>query len=269
MVLIVGSAWYTKFMVNMDYVLRDGKCLLLAYDQGMEHGPVDFNEKNYNPEEIVRIAEESGVFSGLVFQAGVAEKYYMGAETASLREKTPLLVKLNGKTSNLKGEEPVSLQLCSVKRAVAVGAKAVGYTVYPGSEHEEEMMVELGRIVGEAHEYGIPVVAWMYPRGKRVEGKENTTEVLAYAARIALEIGADVAKLPYTGDAESFKWVVKNAGRMKVVVQGGTKKKDEEFIEEVRGIMSTGAAGMAIGRNVWQDENPVEIAKKIAETVYK
>lgn len=247
-------------MVHLDNILREGKCLLLAYDQGMEHGPVDFNLNNCDPEYIVKIAKEAGVFTGLVFQSGIAEKYPVDL---------PLVVKLNGKTAFHKGEEPISRQLCSVERAVALGAKAVGYTVYPGSEHEEKMMRELGKIVEDAHKAEIPVVAWMYPRGKHVEGRENSAEVLAYAARIALEIGADIAKLPYTGNPESFKWVIKNAGKMLVVVQGGTKKKDDEFLEEIRGIMSSGAAGMAIGRNVWQSEHPVNMAKKIAEVVFK
>lgn len=250
-------------MVKMDNILKDGKCLLLAYDQGMEHGPTDFNLKNCDPEYILNIAKDAGVFTGLVFGGGIAEKYYSNDKL-----QIPLVVKLNGKTSFHKGEEPVSRQLHSVAWAAEIGAKAVGYTVYPGSEHEEKMLVELGKIVEEAHHYDLPVVAWMYPRGKHVEGKENSTEVLAYAARLGLEVGADMVKLPYTGDPESFKWVVKNAGKTLVVVQGGTLMKDEEFITEVKGIMSTGAVGMAIGRNVWQSEHPVEMAKKIAEAIF-
>jgi class I fructose-bisphosphate aldolase len=254
-------------MVKIDNILRDGKCLLLAYDQGMEHGPTDFNLENCDPNYILKIAKEAGVFTGMVFGGGVAEKYY-STQGSVVSAQVPLVVKLNGKTAFHKGEEPISKQLCSVERAVELGAKAVGYTVYPGSEHEEKMLVELGKIVEEAHKLSLPVIAWMYPRGKHVEGKENTTEVLAYAARLGLEIGADMVKLPYTGDPESFKWVVKNAGKTLVVVQGGTKMKDEAFLEEVREVMSTGAAGMAIGRNVWQSDHPIEIAKKIASVIF-
>lgn len=250
-------------MGDVGGIIKNGKCLLLAYDQGFEHGPEDFNETNVDPEYIVKIAQEAGVYTGIVFQAGVAERYYTAGPGMPL-----LLVKLNGKTSFHKGEEPLSLQLCSVATAKEMGAVAVGYTIYVGSEHEEVMMQEFRKIVEESHELGMQVVAWMYPRGKHVEGKESSKEVVAYAARLGMELGADVVKLPYTGDTESYKWVVKNAGRTKVVVQGGSKKSPEDFLQEISDIMKAGAAGMAIGRNIWQGENPVELSRKISQLVF-
>ena len=248
-------------MVDVSKISRGGKCLLLAYDQGFEHGPTDFDDENVDPEYICKIAREAGVFTGVVFQAGIAEKYYS-------RDMPPLVVKLNGKTGFHKGEEPISLQLCSVDRAEELGAAAVGYTVYVGSEQEEVMMKELGKIVGEAHGKGMPVVAWMYPRGKHVEGKETTKETVAYGARLGLELGAEVVKLPYTGDTESFAWVVKAAGKTGVLAQGGAKKSEEEFLAEAKEIMKAGAIGMAGGRNIWQNENPVEMSKKLAEIIF-
>ena len=114
---------------------------------------------------------------------------------------------------------------------MSLGATAVGYTIYVGSEHEEEMMREFSRIEDEAHAKDLVVIAWMYPRGKHVEGKETSRDVVAYAARLALELGADVAKLPYTGDVESFSWVVKNAGKTLVVAQGGARKRRRLFCQ--------------------------------------
>lgn len=250
-------------MVDVGKLMRNGRMLILAYDQGFEHGPTDFNEESADPNFILDIARKSGVYTGLVFQEGIAEKYYIGQLGLP-----PLVLKLNGKTSFHKGEEPVSLQLCSVERAVELGATAVGYTIYVGSEREGEMMKEFSRICDEAHKNDLISIVWMYPRGKHVEGKETSRDVVAYAARLALELGADVAKMPYTGDPESFEWVVKNAGKTQVVVQGGLKKEEGTLLEEVRGFMKAGAVGMAVGRNVWQDADPVSISKKIAEVVY-
>jgi len=241
--------------------------MLLAYDQGFEHGPTDFDDDNVDPEAICKISREAGVFTGIVFQSGIAEKYYPSASSG--QALPPLVLKLNGKTSFHKGEEPVSLQLCSIDRAKELGAKAVGYTIYVGSEHEEQMMAEFTKIVEEAHHKDLPVVAWMYPRGKHVEGKETSKDVVAYAARLALELGADFAKLPYTGDVESFEWVVKSAGKMKVVVQGGSKKDEGVLLDQVWEFMKAGATGMAVGRNIWQSDDPVGISKKIAEIVFK
>ena len=152
---------------------------------------------------------------------------------------------------------------------MSLGATAVGYTIYVGSEHEEKMMQEFSRIEDEAHAKNLTVIAWMYPRGKHVEGKETSRDVVAYAARLALELGADVAKLPYTGDVESFSWVVKNAGKTLVVAQGGSKKEEAVILSEVEGVMRAGGVGMAIGRNIWQSDDPVGLSKIIAERIWK
>jgi len=237
------------------------KVMLLAYDQGFEHGPVDFNEKSVDPNYILKIAQ-NGNFTGIVLQEGLAARYYkkeMGV---------PLIVKLNGKTS-FQGEEPLSLQLCTVKKAAEMGAVGVGYTIYVGSQFEEQMMVEFSKIEDEAHEQGMIVIAWMYPRGRKVAGRENDRDVVAYGARLGLEMNADFVKVPYTGDPESFSWAVRAAGKTGVLAQGGKKVDWENLEEEVSGAMQAGAAGIAIGRNVWQDENPDEVSKKLAEIVYK
>jgi len=236
------------------------KVMLLAYDQGFEHGPVDFNEKSVDPNYIMKIAQ-NGNFTGVVFQEGVAARYY------KKESGVPLIVKLNGKTS-FQGEEPLSLQLCTVKKAAEMGAVGVGYTIYVGSQFEEQMMVEFSRIEDEAHERGMIVIAWMYPQGRKVAGRENDRDVVAYGARLGLEMNADFVKVPYTGDPESFSWAVRAAGKTGVLAQGGKKTDWENLEEEVSGVMQAGAAGIAIGRNVWQDENPNEISKKLAEIIF-
>lgn len=246
---------------------RNGKALFLAYDQGFEHGPTDFNQENVNPKYILNIAQKAGVYTAVIFQKGIAQKYYPigGLDHQST---PPLLVKLNGKTAFHKGEEPYSPQLCSVEEAAGLGAAAVGYTIYVGSEHEAKMMQEFSLIEKEAHEKGLAVTLWAYPRGAHVEGKETSRDTVAYAARLSLELGADFVKLPYTGDPESFSWVVKSAGNVKVLVQGGSKKSEEELFAEISGFMSAGASGMAIGRNIWQADDPVTLSKRIAELIF-
>ncbi|MBI4157226.1 aldolase [Candidatus Woesebacteria bacterium] len=253
----------------IEKLMKNGKAFFFAYDQGFEHGPTDFEEEkeNFDPNKILEIAKGAGVFTAIIFHEGIAQKYYPigGLDVQSL---PPLLLKLNGKTAFHKNEEPYSPQLCSVSEAIRIGATAVGYTVYIGSEHEAKMMQEFSQIEDEAHEAGLPVTMWAYPRGKHVAGKEMDKETVAYGARLALELGADFVKVPYTGDSESFKWVVESAGKTKVLVQGGSKKTEEELLEEIKGAVGSGAVGVAIGRNIWQSADPVGMAKKIAEIVY-
>lgn len=253
----------------IEKLMRDGKAFFFAYDQGFEHGPTDFTQEleNFNPTKIIEIAKEAQVFTSIIFHEGIAQKYYpIGGLDA--QSTPPLLLKLNGKTAFHKDEEPYSPQLCSVSEAKRIGAAAVGYTVYIGSEHEAKMMQEFSQIEDEAHELGLPVTMWAYPRGRNVLGKETDKETVAYGARLALEMGADFVKVPYTGDSESFKWVVEAAGKTKVLVQGGSKKTEKELFSEVEGAVTAGAVGAAIGRNIWQSPDPVKVAKEIAKIIY-
>jgi len=245
---------------GMNAFLKNGKGIILAYDQGLEHGPSkDFNDTNVDPAYIIDIAERGG-FTGLVLQKGTAEKYYDG--------EVPLILKLNGKTSLPQGE-PLATAICSVQQAIELGAKGVGYTIYLGSAHEHIMLQEFGQIQEQAHQNGIPTIAWVYPRGAAIKD-DTSKDIVAYAARAGLEAGADAVKIKYTGDKESFSWAVKSAGKAKVFMSGGPKApSDEDFLAQVRGVMAAGATGLAVGRNVWQHNDPMKMATALKEIIFK
>lgn len=247
--------------VSLSKITTKGKALYLAYDQGLEHGPTDFNDTNVDPNYIIKIAKE-GKYNGLIFQKGIAEKYNEEIK----KSKIPLIIKLNGKTSLVSGD-PVSLQLCTVKEAKDLGAVAVGYTLYVGSTHEAQMMQEFEGIEREAHNLGMPVIMWAYPRGKGTEGKSKK-ELLAYSARVGLELGADIIKIHWDSELEDLKWAVKSAGKTKVVVAGGAKSEEDLFLNQAKEIMDSGCIGLAIGRNIWQNENPLELTKKVKKIVF-
>ncbi len=249
-------------MIKLNKILQKRRAFFLAYDQGLEHGPTDFNDKNVNPEYIIDIAKK-GDYTGVIFQKGIAEKYNVLIK----KSKVPLILKLNGKTNLVKGE-PVSRQLCSVREAVKLGADAVGYTIYLGSEYESIMLKGFEKIQREAHAKGLPVIAWIYPRGKSIKGK-SSKELMAYSARTGLEIGADIIKIKYNGNVKDLKWAVKNAGKTKVVIAGGMKKGERVLLKQVKEIIEAGCIGLAIGRNVWQDKKPLEITKKIKKVIWK
>ena len=247
--------------MSLKKITKNGRALFLAYDHGMEHGTVDFDDRSVDPEKVLAIAN-CGQFSGVILQKGVAEKYYN-----SKKYQVPLIVKLNGKTNLVDDSDPYSPQLCRVEEAVELGASAVGYTVYVGSRYENKMINEFAKIERKADKYGLPLIGWMYPRGKAVAGREYSREVLSYAARLALEVGAEMVKIPYSGDRESFSWVVKAAGKVKIVVQGGPKIKEGLFYQVIRDVLSAGAIGLAVGRNVWQAGEPIKGAEEIGKIV--
>lgn len=245
----------------MQNKILKNRVLFLAYDQGLEHGPSDFNDKNIDPKYVLNIAEK-GRYTGIIFQKGIAEKYYN-----KKKNKTPLILKLNGKTQLLKGD-PFSPTLCTVKEAIKLKAKAVGYTIYPGSIHEAKMFKEFEKIEKEAHENNLPVIAWMYPRGKSIKN-ELDKNILAYSARIGLELGADIIKMKYNNNPTDLKWIVKSAGKTKVVISGGAKKDPKELLKQTKDIISAGAVGLAVGRNIWQYKEPLKITKALKSIIFK
>lgn len=243
---------------------KNGRSILLAYDQGMEHGPIDFNLWNCNPQNIFNLAKEARL-NGVIVLPGIAEKYH---NRFDLFSNLKLVVKINAKSSLYPADDPYSPMLCSVSRAVSLGAKAVGYTIYPGSKHEERMFKEFSKVVEEAHKHRIPAIAWMYPRGSGVIDETSTTNT-AYAVRIGLELGADILKIKYNGDKDGLRWAIANSGRAKVLIAGGIRTdRDESFLSTIKDVIDAGATGLAIGRNFWQHKNPEGIIKAAEAIVY-
>jgi class I fructose-bisphosphate aldolase len=249
-------------MVSLSKITKRGKAIYLAYDQGMEHGPVDFNDKNVDPRYIIDIAEK-GRFNAVIFQKGIAEKY----KSEIKKSKVPLIIKLNGKTSLRKGE-PFSTQLCTVSEAIKLGAVAVGYTIYIGSQYEPKMFKQFEEIQREAHAKNIPVIAWIYPRGAGVKGRSDR-DLLAYATRTGLELGADMVKVHWNGkNIKDIEWAVKAAGKTKVVIAGGSKTSEQALLKQTKDAMYANCIGLAIGRNVWQSDKPMDITKKLKKTIW-
>jgi len=130
------------------------------------------------------------------------------------------------------------------------------------------MLAEFGAIVREAHKRDIPAIAWIYPRGAAIKNG-IAPEIISYAARIGLEVGADAVKIKYTGDPKTFSWAVKSAGRAHVFMSGGPKTPiDDDFLRQVSGVMEAGATGLAVGRNVWQHPEPLKIAEQLKQIIF-
>ena len=245
----------------------NGTGLFLPIDQGLEHGPRDFfaNPESANPEFQLKLAVD-GNYSGIVFQIGIAQKYMN-----KWAGKIPLIVKLNGKTEIPSDAESYSSCLASVEDAVALGADAVGYTLYVGSPAQDRDFAQWETVRRDAERLGMPTIIWAYPRGEAVEAKGGKESVWAidYAARVAAEVGADVVKVnfptlspspgsPKPYDTQKFSpeegvaRVVASAGKTLVLISGGEKEPDQELLDKARLSFEAGAAGLIFGRNTWQ-----------------
>ena len=244
-------------------IARDGKVLVLAYDHGLEHGPVDFDPvpETADPATVFEYATHDAV-SAIAVQKGIAEAYY-----PSFEDDVSLLLKVNG-TSNLWMGEYDSAVNCSVEYAEELGAEAVGFTLYGGSNHEVEMAEEFREVQEAARERDMGVVMWSYPRGQGVKN-DTKSGVISYATRLGLELGADVAKVKYPGSPEAMARACEMAGEMKVIMSGGSKTDDRAFLEQVKSSMDAGASGLAVGRNVFQRENPYEILDALEAVIFE
>jgi fructose-bisphosphate aldolase, class I len=262
-----------------------GTLLLLPIDQGIEHGPRDFfpNPASKDPEYQFRLAAEAG-YSALACQIGLAEKYY-----PDYAGQVPLLLKVNGKTDVPPSDRAFSSCNASVEDAVRLGADAVGYTLYVGSPRQDEDLAQLRTVREDCDRYGMPLVIWSYPRGEAIEAKggQNSFYAIDYAARLAMEMGADIVKLnmpkpsdkdkdspaPYNeldvSQEEAIRQVVESAGRSLVVLSGGSRVDDETVLSHTRMILEAGGSGVIFGRNVWQREwsDALEIIEQIKETL--
>jgi class I fructose-bisphosphate aldolase len=245
-----------------DAITRNGNALILAYDHGLEHGPVDFepNPDTADPEEVFELATHDAV-TALAVQKGVAEAYYPQYE-----DDVNLLAKLNG-TSNLWMGEPDSAVNCSVEYAAELGADAIGFTLYAGSNKEVEMAEEFREAQEAARDHDMGVVMWAYPRG---QGLKNDTKpgVISYAARMGLELGADIAKVKYPGSPDAMAEACEMADPTKVVMSGGSKTDDRAFLQMVEEAIDAGANGLAVGRNVFQRDNPEEILDALEAVIF-
>ena len=243
---------------RIERVLREKRALLLSFDQGLEEGPSVFNAHSIDPAYVLNIAVE-GQYTGIVVQPGIAQKY-IGEQHRTV----PLIIKLNGKTA-LNHINPLSRQYCSVERAIKLGAEAVGYTIYDGTPADSSLFQEFGHIVEQAHDYGIPVIAWMYPR----ETRHEETDAVAYAARVALELGADAVKVRYHGDKPGFEWVTKAAGKTKVFIADTQHHSDLAMLQHVHEAVQAGASGAAFGKTVWQHPKPFSLTRALHAVVFK
>jgi DhnA family fructose-bisphosphate aldolase class Ia len=249
-----------------------GKLFLFAGDQKIEHLNEDFSEKfgNADPEHLFKIASQSkiGVFAahlGLISRYG--KKY----------KNIPYLVKLNGKSNIVKSRDPLSRALWSVDDALEFKKKSklkilgLGYTLYLGSEYEDEMLKEAAQIVLKAHKNGLIVVLWIYPRGKNIKN-EKSLDIIAGAAGVGLCLGADFVKLIYPlgtekKEVEKYKKVVIAAGNTGVICSGGSKIDQKKILElSKKQIEVAGTKGFAIGRNIHQ--NKLKSAIKLSNDLY-
>jgi len=234
---------------------KDNRTVIVPMDHGVTIGPI---QGLTNMQVITHQLVKGGVDAILVHK-GIAKR----VDTSN----AGLIVMLSG-MSNLSPNVNAKVQVCSVQEAIHIGADAVSVHVNVGAQDEDKMLQNLGKVAEECDIFGLPLLAMMYPRGPKIQN-EHAPDVVAHAARIGAELGADIIKTNYTGDIETFKAVVESCPSP-VVIAGGPKcKSPEEILQTTSDSIKAGAAGLSIGRNVFQCESPTQISKALVAIVHQ
>ncbi len=178
-----------------------------------------------------------------------------------------LIIHLSASTS-LSMYPNAKTLVCSVEEAIKLGADGISIHVNLGNGQEKEMLNDFGKVVYEARNWGIPVLAMMYPRGEKIKD-EYDVNVVKHVARVGCEMGADLVKVSYTGSAETFKEVTAGCS-VPVVIAGGPKmESDRDILEMVKGSAEAGGSGVSIGRNVFQHKYPTRMVQAISSIVHE
>jgi predicted phospho-2-dehydro-3-deoxyheptonate aldolase len=234
---------------------QDNRTIIVPMDHGVTIGPIP---GIINMQQTVNQLVRGGVDAVLVHK-GIAKV----VDTTG----TGLIVMLNG-MPNLDPNMYNKIQVCSVQEATRLGADAVAVHVNVGAPEEDKMLSNLGKVAEECDKFGLPLLAMMYPRGPKIDN-EHALKVVAHAARIGAELGADIIKTNYTGTIETFKQVTESCP-VPVLIAGGPKCENvKELLQITSDTLKAGAAGLSIGRNIFQWDNQTLIVKALSAIVHK
>ena len=151
-----------------------------------------------------------------------------------------------------------------------IGANAVMNMCYPHHPEEHRNFRECAGLISECIELGLPVILESLPYGIGYP-EQYTVENISFAVRIAAELGADVVKtaFPTGGSVDDFRAIVDSCFVPVIVLGGAAMGDDAAMFKMVRDAMDAGAAGIAIGRNVWQHAEPAKVARSMQMLVHE
>jgi fructose-bisphosphate aldolase / 2-amino-3,7-dideoxy-D-threo-hept-6-ulosonate synthase len=238
-----------------------GTAFLLPMDHANEEP--DYTELEH-PYDLIASLAKAGV-DAFLMRRGLAE-YSLGAFAG----RAGWVQRITGRSGLSRDQRNDQLVIASVEQALRNGADAVAPTFFIGPDTETYLLPQLGAIADECSRLGLPLLAEIFPVG----GPEAvpysgpyTVSDMRVAVRAAAEEGADLIKTWYPGDPESFRKVI-DYSLVPVVAAGGPRARtDREVLETVRGAMDAGAAGVAMGRKIWQSANPERLARAVSAII--
>ncbi|TVM15557.1 fructose-bisphosphate aldolase [Oceanidesulfovibrio indonesiensis] len=234
-----------------------GRSVILSLDHGASDGMIAGIE---NIQDILSAVGKTRT-QGVVLNKGLARAW-----GADVDQRLGLMVQLSGGTKHGLPTYNKSL-VCSVPEALRAGADAVCVHVNLGNDLEDRMLGDLGVVTDEAHQLGLPVMAVIYARGGQIVN-ELDPSLISHSIRLGGELGADLVAVPYSGNKKSFGLAARSCP-VPVLVTGGPRKADlTSCLKDMEEALDAGAAGVCVGRNVFQHTDPAEALSRVVERVH-
>lgn len=245
---------------RMHHVFQpDGKSFIMAMDHGSNFSVLPAMK---NPGKLIREIAAAGA-DAFLSTIGMADKYqdeFLGKG---------IILRMEGGVSFL-GDHSKPMQIvASAEDALRLGADAVITMSFPGSKFENEILSNMARVALECHKWGLPVLAEALPRGFEPADDARTPANITFACRQSVELGADMVKTNYTGDQESFHELCESVYAPVVILGGAKKVPERELLQEIKDALEAGASGIAMGRNIWGNDDPVHYAAAIAKLIHE
>jgi fructose-bisphosphate aldolase, class I len=243
---------------------RDGRAMILPVDHGLMLGRVRGLEDSRG---LAQAAADLGC-DGLLMSLGLARAT---AETFADRGAPARLLTLDALYADDADPNPgTGTTLVPVRRAAALGADAVKLLMawdVPSAERAATTR-RIAAVVEEAARWEMPVM--VEPIALRMPRGDQAVELEAHAARIAMDLGANIIKMAYPGSPDAMRSLVAELGLPIIILGGPRTSTAEDVIRLVDEAMSAGASGIAIGRQVWQREASERLAvmRALVEVVH-
>ena len=172
----------------------------------------------------------------------------------------PIVLRVSGGTSILGTLSDEGLAV-AMEDAVRLNVSGVALSIFVGTEHEKQTLLNLTKLVDEGEKHGIPVLA------VTAVGKEMTRDAryLGLCCRIAAELGAHLVKTYYV---EGFGEMAKSCP-VPLVMAGGKKIPEKDALQLAHNAIKDGAVGVDMGRNIFQSEHPTAMIQAVREVVHK
>ena len=242
--------WGLKNRLSSIIKPHNNRALMLAVDHGYFLGPT---ERLENPKKV--IAPLLKHCDSLMLTRGV-QRTSVPAET-----DTPMVLRVSGGSSIIGDDLSQEDITVSIQDAIRLNASALAMSIFVGSKYEYQTVVNLGKLVSEAEQYGIPVLA-VTAVGKEL-GKD--ARYLSLACRMAAEQGAHIVKTYY---CENFEKVVESCP-VPIIVAGGKKIPERDALQLTYNAVKAGAVGVDMGRNIWQSDHPVAMIRATRAIIHQ